>query len=493
MQKNLVLIQPVIGDMDMFRDHPTPPLGLLAAASEICSELEVRIVDQRADRGWRKSLARALDGNTVAVGVTAMTGKMITRALDALHEARRHNPAPIIWGGTHASLLPEQTVSHELADYVIEGEGEKALAELVRRLAAGKDTGGIPGVWRKVDGKVEHTPRAALLELDQLPPVPYHLVDMEKYIQLYDGGTRTLFCQSSRGCPYHCTYCYNTKFNGGRWRAASAEKVLREITALKAKHRLDAVFLWDDNFFIDMPRAVEIIKGVRALGLRCLLHGADVESLERMTDADLDFLEASRVEALAIGVESASDRVRSEVLKKSGTIARVRRQLERFKGRKIDISCFFIVGFPTETLEEMQQTVAFALDTMRLGRNFHVERLFNYTPYPGTELCELAKANGARLPEKLEDWGAYHWDRPNLFHDKPEIKSYLERMHKTSKYLDHIKDPFVHLPWIAEVVFALYRPIAWLRMERGWLNFMPEIWWGKLRKSNFFGESGTNH
>ncbi|MHB0995592.1 MAG: B12-binding domain-containing radical SAM protein, partial [Elusimicrobiales bacterium] len=200
MGKNIVLIQPVIGDMDMFRDHPTPPIGLLAAASVVCSELEVRIVDQRADRGWRKSLAKALDADTVAVGVTAMTGKMITRAMDALQEARRHSRAPIVWGGLHASLLPEQTAVHELADFVIEGEGEEALAELVRRLAARKDTGGIPGVWRKVNGKIEHTPRAGLLEMDALPPIPYHLVDMERYIQLYDGGKRTLFYQSSRGC-----------------------------------------------------------------------------------------------------------------------------------------------------------------------------------------------------------------------------------------------------------------------------------------------------
>ena len=69
MKRNLVLIQPVIGDMDMFRGHPTPPIGLLAAASVICSELDVRLVDQRADKDWRGTLARVLDEGTVAIGV----------------------------------------------------------------------------------------------------------------------------------------------------------------------------------------------------------------------------------------------------------------------------------------------------------------------------------------------------------------------------------------------------------------------------------------
>jgi len=491
MNRNLVLIQPHIGDMDMFRGHPTPPIGLLAASSIICSEMDIRIIDQRADKKWRESLAKALDAGTVAVGVTAMTGKMITHALTALREVRRHSSVPIIWGGMHASLLPGQTVSHELADYVIEGEGEFAFAELARRLASGADTGGIPGVWRKVAGRPESTPRAALLEMDALPPIPYHLVDMETYIQLYDGGKRTLFYQSSRGCPYRCAYCYNNSFNRGRWRAASAEKVLNEIAALKDKHRLDAVFLWDDNFFIDQPRAMAIVAGVKKMGLRCLLHGADVESLERMSDADLDFLESAGVDALAIGVESASDRVRSEILRKRGTIAQVRRQLERFKGRKIEMSCFFILGFPTETLPEIKQTITFALDTMRMGRNFHVERFFNYTPYPGTELYDRVKAEGMLFPARLEDWGTHHWDYTHLPDSKPEIKDYLERVYKASKFLDTIKDPFVDLPWVAKALFFLYRPIAWLRIERGWLRFMPEIWWGRLRGSHFFGENGS--
>ena len=475
MKANLVLIQPVIGDMDMFRGHPTPPIGLLTAASVICSELEVRLVDQRADKDWRAALAKALDADTIAIGVTAMTGEMITYALAALREARRHNKAPIIWGGMHASLLPEQTAAHELADFVIEGEGEAALAELCRRLAAGKDTGGIPGVWRKVNGKIDHTPRAGLLEMDALPPIPYHLVDMERYIQLYDGGKRTLFYQSSRACPYRCTYCYNNNFNGGRWRAASAAKVLAEIAPLKDRYKLDAVFLWDDNFFIDRERAMAIIKGVRDLGLRCLLHGADVESLERLSDADLDFLEASGVDALAIGVESASDRVRSEILKKRGTTAQVRRQLERFKGRRIDMSCFFILGFPTETMEEMQQSIVFALDTMRLGRNFHVERFFNYTPYPGTELYEMVKKAGTRFPSSLEEWGVYHWDYSHLYDSKPEIKLFLERISRIAKFLDHVKDPFVELNLPLTLLFAAYRPIAWLRVQRGWISFMPEL------------------
>jgi radical SAM superfamily enzyme YgiQ (UPF0313 family) len=476
--------------MDMFRDHPTPPLNLLSAASVICAEMEIRLVDQRTG-DWRAELAKVLDAGTVAIGVTALTGSMITNALDALREARRHSKAPIVWGGVHASLLPEQTVSHELADFVVEGEGEFALAELCRRLASGADTAGIPGVWRKAGGKIDHTPRAPLLDLDSLPPVPFHLADMERYIQLFDGGKRALFLQSSRGCPFPCAYCYNTVYNKGAWRGASAKKVLSEIAAQKDRLRLDAVFIWDDNFFIDPQRARDIVRGVRDMGLRCLLHGADVESLARMTDADLDFLEEMGVEALAIGIESATDRVRRDVLKKPGSIAHVRGQLHRFKGRKIDLSCFFILGFPTETRAEMRATVEFAMEVMSMGPNFHVERIYNFTPYPGTGLYDVVKAGGMSFPGKLEDWGTHHWDYSHMFEHDPELKDYIERVYKVSKFLDTIKDPFVDLPWYAKAVFLAYHPVAWLRLKYDWFSFMPELSWGRARGSHFFGDGGS--
>jgi len=482
MKQNLVLIQPGIGDMDMFREHPTPPVGLLCAASLIAGGMEIRLVDQRNDRDWRGSLAKALDAGTVAIAVTSMTGEMILHALKAAREARRFSKAPLVWGGIHASLLPEQTAAHELADYVVEGEGEAAFAELVRRLAAGADTGGIPGVWRKVNGKPEGAPRAALLDMDQLPPVPYHLVDMEKYVQLYHGGRRTLFYQSSRGCPHHCAYCYNHAFNGGRWRARDAEQILKELAELKARYRLDAVYIWDDNFFIDHARAMKIIAGMKDLGLSCLLHGADVETIARMTDADLDFLQSAGVESLSLGVESASDRVRADILKKHGSIDLVRRQLSRFRGRPIEISCYFILGFPSETREEMKKTIRFAMDVLRMGPNFHMERFFIYTPYPGTELFDTLEKEGVRFPSSLEEWGTYHWDHSRLHESKPEIRDFIERVATAGKFLDSSKDLFIEFNWFWKTVFGIYRPVAWARLSTGVLWPMPELFFSRIFK-----------
>ena len=482
MKKNLVLVQPGIGDMDMFRDNPTPPLGLLCAASLVCGELEVRIVDQRADPDWRAALASAIDGETVAVGFTAMTGGMILNALEAARFARGLCRAPLIWGGIHASLLPEQTAADGLADYVVEGEGELALAELARRLAAGADTGGIPGVWRKEDGKAVGAPRGPLLDLDALPPVPYHLVDMEKYTQTYR-GKKMFFYQSSRGCPCKCAYCYNRAFSQGRLRAKSAERVLAELKDLRSRYDFSLVYLLDDNFFIDQRRAMTILAGLKEMGLGCVLQGVDIETLARLSDSDLDFLESAGVVRMAIGVESGVDRVRTEILNKSGDLRLAREQVARFRNRKITVLCSFIVGLPTETLEEIRATMALGLEILRLGENFRIPQFYIFSPYPGTEIFSGLERGGTVFPARLEEWGRYEWDYSHLHESSPALKDFLERACFVSKFLDRKMDDYGSGARVLKALYNAYRPVAWLRLRTGFLKPLPERWgYGLLKK-----------
>lgn len=487
--KNLVLVQPGIGDMDMFRDKPTPPLGLLCAASVICREMEVRVVDQRLDSGWRARLAAAIDGETVAVGLTAMTGQMIFHALEAAREARRHTPVPLIWGGIHASLLPAQTVAHELADYVVEGEGEAALAELARRLASGADTDGIPGVWRKKEGKAEAPPQASLLDVEALPPVPYHLVDMGKYAQTYN-GRKIFFYQSSRGCPCRCAYCYNRTFSRGRLRAKSAELALKEIKDLRARYDFSLVYLLDDNFFIDQRRAMAILNGLKMMGLGCVLQGVDIETLARMRDADLDFLEECGVVRLTIGVESGVDRVRRDIMNKAGNLELARGQVARFSGRKIVVFCSFIVGLPTETREEIRSTLDFGMEILKLGDNFRIPQFYIFSPYPGTEIFSGLERDGVLFPGKLEEWGGYEWDYSHMHENSPQLKDFLERACFVSKFLDRKMDDYGAGSKALRIIYNLYRPFAWFRLKSGFLKPLPERWCYGVLKNILAGRNG---
>jgi radical SAM superfamily enzyme YgiQ (UPF0313 family) len=461
--------------MDMFRDRPTPPLGLLCAASLACREFDVRIVDQRLEKDWRAALAAAIDADTLAVGFTAMTGRMITQALAAAAEARRLTDRPFVWGGIHASLLPAVTLAHELVDFVVEGEGEQALAALCRRLAAGEGAAGIPGVWTKKDGRAHPPISPELLDVNSLPPVPYHLVDMERYAQTYN-GRRMFFYQSSRGCPCRCAYCYNRAFSKGRLRAKKADLVLREIKELRARYEFSLVYLLDDNFFIDQARAMEILRGLKELGLGCVLQGVDIETLARMSDDDLHFLEEAGVVRMAIGLESGVDRVRRDILNKAGDLELARRQTARFAGRRMAVLCSFIVGLPTETPAEIRETMRFGMEILKLGDNFRIPQFYIFSPYPGTEIYTRLEKEGAAFPSSLEEWGTYEWDYSHMHEADPALKDFLERACFVSKFLDRKMDDYGAGAAVLKALYYLYRPLAWFRLEKSFLKPLPERW-----------------
>lgn len=457
----------------MFLDNPTPPLGLLCAASLVCDEMDIRLIDQRTERDWRASLAAAVDGKTAAVAITCKAGGIIINALEAAREARRLTSAPIVWGGVGPTIMPEMFASHELIDYVVEGEGEVAFADLMRALVSGADTGSLMGVWHKKNGTVVDAMRPDLLDINKLPMLPYHLADMHKYMQSYL-GMPMFYYQSSRGCPNRCGYCYNQVVNPGRWRSLDAERVIKELAGLKERYGFSLVYFLDDNFFADQSRAFRIFSGLKNLGLGSVLQGVGTETLARMSDADIDFLEEAGLRRISVGVDSGCDRVRSEIIKKSGDVQHVRAQLARFRGRKIIFSCPMMIGLPSETPIEMQQTVDLAIEILGMGPNFRVPQLLIYTPCPGTELFSMAQRSGVRFPGTLEDWADYEVSFSHLHDALPEYKDLLESISFLSKFLDRKVDDYCSNSAGLKIFYNIYSIIAWARMRTGFIRPLPE-------------------
>jgi radical SAM superfamily enzyme YgiQ (UPF0313 family) len=216
----ILLLQPAVGEWDGMRSSPALPLSLLHAASVAVRDWDVRIFDRRIHGAdWQERLRAELDPAPLLVGVTAFTGPMIRSALDMCDVVRAARPeVPIAWGGVHPSLLPaETTLQDPRADFVVQGEGEYTLPALARAVAEGKAPVGIPGVWWKDADGVHGSPPELIENLDELPTPPWHLVDVARYQPTYK-GRRSIYLQSSRGCPFRCGYCYNGVFNGRRWR-----------------------------------------------------------------------------------------------------------------------------------------------------------------------------------------------------------------------------------------------------------------------------------
>lgn len=130
------------------------PLELIAVGSPLVrAGYRVRIIDQRIDAAWRESLDRELAHGVVCVGVTSTTGPQLRHALEVSQAVKSRGEVPVVWGGTHATLPPEQTVERPEIDFVVQGESERTFEELVAALDGGGPVDGIPGVWSKQGGR----------------------------------------------------------------------------------------------------------------------------------------------------------------------------------------------------------------------------------------------------------------------------------------------------------------------------------------------------
>lgn len=461
----LVLLHPRVGDMDALRTSPALPLGLLHAASLVAQEFETRLIDSRLDPDWRKSLERAVGPETLAICFTAFTGPMILSNLEMAARARRVTGAPLVWGGIHPSLETETTISDPLVDIVVRGEGEHVLLSLARALSKRQSLDTIRGIWYKENGDVRRNPDADLLDLDTLPEIPYHLVDVNRYMPRYR-GRKSLYFQSSRGCHHACTYCFNTRFNRQRFRAQGAERTLERVRLIVEKYGAEDIYFVDDNFFVNLARDRAILTGMKKIGVTWQIQGVDIIALSHMDDDFLRLLQDSGLSRLTVGIESGSPRIR-KLMKKAGAISDIETVMRRLANHNMLVFASFLAAIPTETPEELKQTTDLLLKLLKINPNLRNSPIYNYTPYPGTAMFELAVAEGYRPPKTLEEWGKVgSWDMFS-WQDRPGRKLH-EALYFVSNFLDR-KTQEYEVPALVQLLSDAYRPIARWRVKR--LNF----------------------
>ena len=481
--KNLVLLQPEIGDMDYLRTHPSLPLGLLHASSLVAQKYEIRILDQRLDKKWEYSLSNMINRDTVLVGVTSFTGPMILESIKMCVAIRNINNVPIVWGGVHPSLLSENTLRDSRVDIVIRGEGEVTLLELTESLSKGNSLENIKGISYRRNGTIKSNPEREFLDLDLLPDLPYHLIDVNQYLPLYR-GQKSFYFQASRGCPSACTFCYNANFNRRKWRKISAGRVIARLQAVKINYSIENIYFVDDNFFLDLDWCKEIMMGLKNLGLSWQVQGVDVTSLKRMDDDFLASLVESGCLRITLGVESGSPRIR-KLMGKEETVAEISEQISRLKTFPLSVYCSFIVGFPGEDEEDLQLTLRLILGLKQNNPWVQISPLYSYTPYPGTSMFETAALEGYDIPDSLEGWGKTGgWDHEKKYRSGRGKNPKLTKLYFLSNFLDR-KAREYNVPWWVNLIVSIYRPVAEFRIRFFFLDFMFEEKLARLIKSGW--------
>jgi len=393
---DIVLVYPKTGT-DIKRVIAPPHSLLTIAALPDKEDMEVKIIDQRVDKDWKKILVEELDKKPLCVGISSMTGMQIKYAIEVSRVVKDYSPIPVVWGGKHPSLLPIQVLKSGLANAVCVGEGDYQLYYNV----IGKN---FSGVW-KTDKYVD---------MEELLPTPWHLIDIEKYIHedLYlPNSPRTLDVgESSRGCSFGCHFCCQANT---RWRPMSAEKTVDRVTEIVKKYNLTGVWFRDDEFYINIKRAVEICEGLIPLNIKWYTSGTRVDIFNKTPLDACEVYKRGGASVLKFGAESGSDRILN-MINKGFTKADILKANLKCKDVGITPAYNFMGGFPTQTFQEYDETINLICQMKEDNPDARFETIMTYAPMPGTPLFDMAIEHGLEPPEILSGWINWRFDEEDV-------------------------------------------------------------------------------
>lgn len=412
----IILIYPKTG-MD-FGSTVAPPHAILSIAAPLDNAgYRIAILDQRTQSITQELLKNLISSDTICIGVSSMTGTQVRNALRITRMAREltDGKTPIVWGGTHPTVLPEQTAAHPDIDAVVVGEGELTFMELVEALEKKRPLKDIKGIVYKDGGKVFRNEGRALMDIEDLLPVPWHLVDVENYIHrdMYvKHRSRVLdIGQTSRGCPFRCGFCSSASIRGRKWRSMSSEKALDMITTNVHKFHLDGLWLRDDEFYIDRKRAFSITEGMikNDIDVSFYTSGTRVDVFLGATDEELLSMKRAGAHTLKFGAESGSQRV-LDLMQKGITPEMTHKANLRCKRLGLVPAFGLVIGYPTETFEDINMTIDMAYALKRENHEAQLETMAQFTPLPGTPSFALAVEHGLKPPQALEGWCDWLFD-----------------------------------------------------------------------------------
>jgi anaerobic magnesium-protoporphyrin IX monomethyl ester cyclase len=403
----------------------TPPLGLAYVAATLeAAGHRVSVVDAIGSglstytrfgpvylRGLtREQVVSQIPSDVDAIGVGCMFSCqwIVTRQL-LIDIKFRFPHIPLIIGGEHPTGLTEFSMSQAPVDFVVMGEGEETLAELVSTIERGVDPAPLAGIAYREAGQVRvNSRRGRVRHIDEIPPPAWHLFDVEAYMihNQPHGASRGRFMPmlATRGCPYECTFCTSPNMWTQRWIARDPIHVIDEMESYIGQYRASD-FQFEDLTAIvrrDWVQAFcsEILR--RRLKITWQLpSGTRSEAIDRDT---CRLMKAAGCHEFAYAPESGSTRT-LKAIKKKVSLPKLYASAQAAMDSGINVGCFFILGFPNETWADVFATYK-AIATCAL-RGFSTVNVNAFSPQPNTELYrELMAAGTIRLDDD------YFW---NLF------------------------------------------------------------------------------
>jgi len=377
----------------LVKTYATFPNGILYIGAVLEKHgHEVQIYDGNIDSRQPKDF---IPFSPDIVGFSVLTGPNIDAAIAQSIEFKNIMPGvKVVWGNVHPSILPQQTLTEPYIDYVVIGAGEYTLLELVEYLEKGRTTrlSEIKGLAHKENSNIIiNEPRPFIKNLDELPDPAWHLVDVPKYWDI------TL--NTSRGCPFRCTFCYNTAFHKGYRADFSAQRIVSQIERLQKDYRVKYIKFWEDNFAFDNKKLRQFCHLITDKKLKVKW---DCEARANLDEEDIALMAESGCVSVGLGMESGSQQI-LDFLKKGTIVREMERTFWLLVNHKILPRLYIMVGLPTETTEDFELTQGLLA---RLDNPPYT--YMRYVPYPGTALFHYCVTRGLIAPpERLGDWANF--------------------------------------------------------------------------------------
>ena len=384
----------------------TAPLGILAISTPLLNAgYDVRIIDSTIHLDYKKRILEEVK-DALCLGISVVTGPMIRETVDVARAVKTWNPNfPVILGGWHPSLLPGQTLAAPYVDIIVRAQGEESMLQVADRLRDDAPLDDVLGIGFKRDGQLFLTPERPLKQIQQMPAKAYQLADFDAYERIC--GRRWAMYVSSLACPFNCNYCTNAGVYGRKWNALPVEQVVEDTIELTRRYRLELLWMADDNFLVDLHRALQIAEGlVRRDSTFKWSIQATTNLTARLSVEELTLLRRSGLHQICQGIETASPTVMKLMNKDFQVLADIYESTARCVRAGVIPSFNIIFGYPGEGWKERRETVNFMMDICKKfpGAEFWTNI---FTPYPGSPVFHQAQQLGIELPKSLEGWVDY--------------------------------------------------------------------------------------
>ncbi|OHB57727.1 MAG: hypothetical protein A2173_03775 [Planctomycetes bacterium RBG_13_44_8b] len=455
--KNVLLIRPE----NIYRQNNYPSLGLLSVATSLFhAGYTPVIINAALERDWKLKIRRLFNcANFDCIGITIMTSECPS-AYEILNYIQGLAPStPIIAGGWHVRLFPEQMLESHLISHACINDGEMEIDSGAKKTFNICNLNDLAVVRYDLDPNIETFITSYLTDrLDPNRPRP----------------KRWLPYESSRGCPSECTFCANVVTNNRTYRKKHAAKVVAELSHIVKKYKLDHIKIIDDNFFVNINRVRSICRMICEYGLEFTWDAecrADYFRHDFLDDDTLRLCKKAGLIQLTLGLESGSQHT-LDIMKKNITPYDSIHAVKVCNHHEITSRCSFMLDVPGETSEDIEKTRQF----IRRLRQFPYFTcgVQTFRPYPRCELTQSLIASGQwSEPGNFSDWSDEYYVRQFTAaqHDQPwQVQPKRSRYISSYEYIESGTQFDTHMVKgkFKKMLFGMFKGLAKFRNDHNW-------------------------